>query len=202
MSSNIQVQRICQHCGTEFTARTTTTAYCSHRCNSAAYKQKIRSVKVQKSNAETRQIKTKPIEVLKAKEFLTVTEVSKLIGCSRQNVYKLINIGKLKATNILIKKTIIRRYDLDLIFTEVPEIATIPEQQKRDLYEWKLAGSFDITESYTLSEVQDKYGISEKSLYEIIKRNNIPKIKKGWYAYVPKNIIDNLFAQKKDLFSE
>src|SRR5690554_4887431 len=81
MSSNIHVQRICQHCGTEFTARTTTTAYCSHRCNSAAYKQKIRSVKVQKSNAETRQIKTKPIEVLKAKEFLTVTEVSKLIGC-------------------------------------------------------------------------------------------------------------------------
>lgn len=70
------------------------------------------------------------------------------------------------------------------------------------MYEWKLAGSFDITESYTLSEVQDKYGISEKSLYEIIKRNNIPKIKKGWYAYVPKNIIDNLFAQKKDLFSE
>jgi len=45
---------------------------------------------------------------------------------------------------------------------------------------------------YTLTEVQDKYGISDRALYAIIERNNIPKIKKGWYAYVPKTIIDKL----------
>ena len=73
MSSNIQVQRICQHCGTEFTARTTVTKYCSHRCGSLANKAKKRAEKVQKSNSETKQIKTKPIEELKAKEFLTVS---------------------------------------------------------------------------------------------------------------------------------
>lgn len=61
---------------------------------------------MQKSNTETKQIKNKPIEELKAKEFLIVSDVSKLVGCSRQNVYKLINTGKLKATNILEKKTI------------------------------------------------------------------------------------------------
>jgi len=153
MSSNLKVQRVCQNCGNEFTARTTVTKYCSDNCSKKAYKVRIRTEKVQRSNNETKKIRAKPIEELKAKEFLTVTEVYKLINCSRQNVYKLINTGKLKATNILEKKTIVRRCDLDELFNEVPEIETIPIQQKRDLREWKQAEQFDISECYTLSRV-------------------------------------------------
>ena len=197
MSSNIQVQRICQHCGNEFTARTTTTLYCSHRCNSAAYKAKQRAGKVEQSNKETQRIKNQPIEELKAREFLTVSQVSKLIGCSRQNVYNLINTGKLKATNILLKKTIVKRSDLDKLFKE-PTNRTqpegIPETQKQELNNWVQAGGFDIADCYNLTEVQDKYGISETALQNLIKRNSIPKIKKGWFAYVPKTVIDKLLS--------
>ena len=197
MSSNIQVQRICQHCGNEFTARTTTTLYCSHRCNSAAYKAKIRTGKVEVSSKETQRIKSQTIEELNAKEFLTVTQVSKLIGCSRQNVYKLINSGKLRATNILEKKTIVKRSDLDKLFKE-PTNRTkpegIPETQIRELSEWKQAGGFDISDCYTLTEVQNKYSISETAVQNLIKRNSIPKIKKGWFAYVPKRVIDKLLS--------
>lgn len=197
MSSNIKVQRICQHCGNEFTARTTTTLYCSHRCNSAAYKQKVRAGKVEESNKETQRIKSQPIEELKAKEFLSVTQVSKLIGCSRQNVYKLINAGKLRATNILQKKTIVKRSDLDKLFKEPtnrPKPEGIPETQKQELNEWGNAGGFDISDCYNLTEVQSKYGISETALQNLIKRNSIPKIKKGWFAYVPKTVIDKLLS--------
>lgn len=197
MSSNIKVQRICQHCGNEFTARTTTTLYCSHRCNSAAYKAKIRTGKVEVSNKETQRIKSQPIEELKAKEFLTVTQVSKLIGCSRQNVYKLINSGKLRATNILEKKTIVKRSDLDKLFKEPtnrPKPEGIPETQIQELNEWKQAGAFNISDRYTLTEVQNKYGISETTVQNLIKRNSIPKIKKGWFAYVPKTVIDKLLS--------
>ena len=197
MSSNIKIQRICQHCGNEFTARTTTTLYCSHRCNSAAYKAKQRAGKVEQSNKETQRIKTQPIEELKAKEFLSVTQVSKLIGCSRQNVYNLINTGKLKATNILLKKTIIKRSDLDKLFKE-PTNRTqpegIPETQKQELNNWVQAGGFDIAECYNLTEVQSKYGISETALQNLIKRYEIPKIKKGWFAYVPKSVIDKILS--------
>ncbi|MBY0244352.1 MAG: helix-turn-helix domain-containing protein [Sphingobacteriaceae bacterium] len=198
MSSNIKVLRICQHCSNEFTARTTTTLYCSHRCNSAAYKAKQRAGKVEQSNKETQRIKSRPIEGLKEKEFLTVTQVSKLIGCSRQNVYKLINTGKLKATNILEKKTIVKRSEVDKLFKE-PTNRTqpegIPETQKQELDNWVQAGGFDIADCYNLTEVQNKYGISEKALHNLIERNNIPKIKKGWYAYVPKMVIDKLLNQ-------
>lgn len=197
MSSNIQVQRICQHCGNEFTARTTVTQYCSDTCSKRAYKARLRAGKVEQSNKETQRIKNQPIEELKAREFLTVTQVSKLIGCSRQNVYNLINTGKLKATNILLKKTIVKRSDLDKLFKE-PTHRTqpegIPETQKHELSEWVQAGGFDISDCYNLSEVQSKYGISETALQNLIKRNSIPKIKKGWFAYVPKTVIDKLLS--------
>jgi excisionase family DNA binding protein len=197
MSSNIQVQRICQHCGTEFTARTTVTKYCTDTCGKRAYKARVRAGKVEESNKQTQQIKNRPIEELKAKEFLTVSDVSKLIGCSRQNVYKLINTGKLKATNILLKKTIIKRSDLDKLFKE-PTNRTqpegIPETQKQELNNWVQAGGFDIADCYNLTEIQNKYGISITALQNLIKRYEIPKIKKGWYAYVPKPIIDKLLT--------
>ena len=205
MSSNIQIKRICQYCGKEFTAKTTTTAYCSHRCNSLAYKEKIRADKIKQSNNETSQIrvskdirpvKTKSIAELKEKEFLTVKEVSMIINCSRQNVYKLIKSGKLKATNLLIKKTLVKRSDIDKLFSnnsDVSDIELIPKQQKIDLQKWAQAGFFKITDCYTLTEIKNKYGISESAIYSIIRRENIPTIKKGWFVYVPKNSIDDIF---------
>ncbi len=195
MSSNIRVQRICQHCGNEFVSQKTTTAYCSHRCNSAAYKAKQRAGKVEASNSDTERTKNQRIEELRVREFLSVTQVSKLIGCSRQNVYSLINTGKLKATNILLKKTIVMRSDLDELFTE-PTERPIPERQKQELSDWVQAGAFDILDCYTLTEVQDKYNISETTLQNLINRHEIPKIKKGWFAYVPKTVIDKLLNTK------
>jgi len=116
MSSNIHVQRICQHCGKEFTARTTTTLYCTHRCNSAAYKQKVRTGKIEQSNQETQRIKNKPIEELKAKEFLTVREVAILLNCSARTVYSLIECDKIKAIKLGIRVTRVRRTEIDSLF--------------------------------------------------------------------------------------
>lgn len=116
MSSNIRIQRICEYCKNDFIAKTTVTKYCSSTCSKRSYKARKRAEKIHQSITETKQIKNQPIEELKGREFLTVTQVSKLIGCSRQNIYKLINSNKLKATNILEKKTIIKRSDLDKLF--------------------------------------------------------------------------------------
>ena len=197
MSSKIEVQRICQHCGNEFTARTTVTRFCSHRCNSSAHKQKVRAGKVEQSNKETQQKKNQPIEILKAKEFLTVRDVATLLNSSLRTVYRLIEQGNIKAVNIAHRKTLIKRSDLDKLFKE-PTNRTQPEgihkTQKQELNEWVQAGGFDISECYNLTEVQDKYGISETALQNLIKRNSIPKIKKGWFAYVPKTVIDKLLS--------
>lgn len=72
--------------------------------------------------------------------------------------------------------------NIDKLYTEVPERLTIPHQHKLELTLWKEAGYFEITACYTLTEVQEKYRISESTLQQLIKRNSIPEIKKGWRA--------------------
>ncbi len=183
MSSKIEVQRICQHCGNEFTARTTVTRFCSHRCSSAAHKQKVRAGKVEKSNKQTQQIKTQPIEELKAKEFLTVREVARLLNCSVRSAYYYIESGTIKAVNLGQRITRVKRSEIDKLFEQPKNVTPQHEQMQ-----------VDISDCYNLSEVQDKYGISETALHNLIKRNSIPKIKKGWFAYVPKTVIDKLLS--------
>jgi len=181
MSSNIQVQRICQHCNKEFTARTTVTKFCSTDCAKKAYKVRIRKEKIEVSNQETKKIISKPIEEIKAKEFLSVSDVAKLIGCSRQAVYNMINSKRLYAVNLMEKKTIINRNDLYNFLYQQP---LKPINSESDNY--------SISDCYTLTEVQKKYNISDNALHAIVRRNNIPKIKSGIYSYVPKTIIDKL----------
>lgn len=113
MSSNIKVQRICQHCGTEFTARTTVTRHCSDVCAKRAYKVRKRAEKVELSDKETERVISKPVMDLKEKEYLTVRDVSALLGCSLRTTYRLINVGTIHAINLGERMTRIKRSELD-----------------------------------------------------------------------------------------
>lgn len=194
MSSNIKVNRICQHCRREFIARTTVTKYCSDKCSKAAYKARKRAEKIKTSNDETRIIKQQPIEQLKAKEFLNVNEVGLLLGISRRTIYRLIEQGELNKIKIR-NRTIIQRSALNKLLNRADNSKTMPNKnQDKKLIEWDSAESFNISECYTLNEIQEKYRISEKTVHQLITRNNIPKLKKGWYAYVPKRMVDELLT--------
>ena len=184
MSSKIKVQRICQYCGQEFTARTTVTKYCSDKCSKAAYKARKRAEKIKQSNVETIRKKNLPIEQLKAKEFLTVREVSQLLNCSVRSVYYYIENGTISAVNLGQRMTRVKRSEIDNLF----QTNTKPQTKEAEPIQ------YNIKDCYTLTEIQGKYGVSESTIQQLIKRNNIPKIKKGWYAYVPKQIIDKLLT--------
>ena len=116
MSSNIQVQRICQHCDKEFTARTTVTKFCTTDCAKKAYKVRMRVEKIKASNQETQSIIVKPIEELKAKEFLTVRETAKLLNCSVRTAYRLIEKGNIKAVNLSERMLRVKRSEFDKLF--------------------------------------------------------------------------------------
>ncbi len=182
MSSNIQIQRICQYCNSDFTARTTVTKYCSHKCASRAYKDRTRKKKVETSNTETKKIITEPVEVVKAKEFLTVKDVSVLLSCSVRTAYRLIDNGTIKAVNLSQRMIRVKKSELNKLL-EKPQPLQKPKFKESEC---------DITECYTLKEVLEYYSISETALQNLIKRERISKIKKGRYAYVPKQIIDEL----------
>lgn len=116
MSSNIRINRICQSCGNEFEARTTVTKTCSDSCAKRLYKQKAKAAKIERSDIETKAIKVQPLTELKAKEFLTVRDLSKLLNCSVRTTYYLIGNGNIKAVNIAKRKTLIKRSEIDKLF--------------------------------------------------------------------------------------
>lgn len=197
MSSNIKVKRICLQCGEEFIARTTVTKYCSDNCAKRAYKANLRAEKIQASNQETHRTRIKPIEELKAKEYLTVRDVATLLNSSLRTIYRLIDQRNIKAINLAKRKTLVKRSDLDRLFTD-PEPHMSAD--KLELDQEKTDGQvrtrqFDIANSYSLPEILSKYHISGKALNELIKLNGIPKIKIGWDSYLPMADIDKLLNQ-------
>jgi len=120
MSSKIQIQRICEYCGKEFIAQTTVTRFCSHKCNSRAYKLKVKELKVGKSNEDTNQQKILSasdvqLEVIKQKDFLSIKEAYTLLGVSERTFYRLMKEGTIPATK-LGGRTIIKRSVIDNLF--------------------------------------------------------------------------------------
>ena len=104
-------------------------------------------------------IKQKPIEELKAKEFLLVKDAAALLNSSRQMIYNLINTGKLNAKNIQKKKTLIPRSEIDKLMFQGQ---VVPMANKKKPKPPK-ADDF-----YSLSEVQQVTGVSEKALHQLI----------------------------------
>lgn len=191
MSSNIKVQRICQYCNLEFTAKTTVTKYCSHICNSRALKLKVKLKKIRFSNTQTLQTKHKYQEDLKTKEFLTVKQVAQLLDFSVRTLYRMINEKKINAVNISQRKTLIRRKDIDALFeNQNPDFEIIIRPIEKHIPQP------DIKDCYTITEIQTKFNISNGALYNLIKRNNIQKFIKGKFAYVAKKNIELLLNSR------
>lgn len=182
MSSRIEVQRICEHCNKEFTARTTKTKYCSHLCNSAAYKAKIRKGKIDTSNNAVRQLRVKPIEELNAREFLSIQEVSLLLGISKRTIYRMMNSTELKSIR-LGTRTIIKRSELNVLL-----------DGKTGIQQAKEIGT--ITEFYTVQEIEERYFVKYRRLNDIVNRHKIPKTSNNGKLYVSKIHIDRYFKKR------
>lgn len=114
MSSNIRIEKTCQHCGKEFTAKTTVTQFCSNNCAKMNYKKRKREGKI--LNAIDRDRQANPFNpIVKQKDFLSIEETCQLVGASRWTIYRLISEGRLK-TGKLGRRTIIKRTEIDNLF--------------------------------------------------------------------------------------
>ncbi len=121
MSSTIEIQKICELCGKEFTAKTTVTRFCGHTCASRAYKLRKKENKIGQAIKETNQQKLLSlselnIEAIKQKDFLSIKEAHTLLGLSERTFYRLMKAGTIQATR-LGKRTIIKRSEIDKLFT-------------------------------------------------------------------------------------
>ena len=185
MSSKIELEKTCLHCGQKFIARTTVTQYCSHPCSQRAYKDRKRNEKL----GEIAEIipAPKPTEnkapIHNSRDYLSVQQTADLMGLSRATVHRYCVHGKIRCVKIN-RKIFIRRKDIDMLFDEAEPYEVTPRK------------SLPPTEFYTLQEIMDKYNYSSDSIYKIVRAKQIPKaILHGKTVYGKKQI-DRHFALK------
>ena len=181
MSSNFTVNRICIQCGNVFVAKTTVTKFCGKLCSKRYGVQRKRGANMaEMDQAVKKVIEAKDLDPISG-EFLNVSSAAKLLKASDKMIYHLINIGKLNAINLSKRKTLVYRKDIDKLF-ELPPLVQLKELKPPP-----------ISECYNMGEAQKIFNISEKALFDIIKRNNLFKFQDGWYTYVAKADLDGIF---------
>ena len=184
-SSSIRIKKVCEWCGEVFYAQKTTTRYCSHRCNSKAYKEITRNKRIQDAETKTNiLISQQPIQMIKDKEFLSFAEAGTLLGISRQAVYKMVAAGHLKASKISSRLSFIKRSDIENMLENKP----YEQRNKKDIA--------PITEFYTTAEVKEKYNVVDSWIFVVAKKHNIPRTFNRGKTYWSKKHIDNYFSKK------
>lgn len=114
MNSNIRINRICEHCGQEFTAKTVRTRYCSHACNRKGHKKAERDDKLKAAKVSIRvdplNLKHDSVnwEELTRKPFLTVSEACLVLNVRVETLRRWIKEGIVR-TNRVGKKHLISR---------------------------------------------------------------------------------------------
>ena len=117
MSSNIELQLVCEHCKKEFTARTTKTRFCSHNCARQSHKVRTRDAKIKEALERKLQLKPdKKISVnvasIQTKELLSLNEAAALLHISPLTCRRWLKDGKITSSRIG-KKHIIKRSGLN-----------------------------------------------------------------------------------------
>lgn len=186
MSSTLYLTRTCAHCGQSFTARTTTTRYCSASCNGKAYKAKLRAERTGEPLApappKTRRQGRRSLEELCQKELLTVSETARYLGVSRPAVYGYLERNELASIR-LGSKTFISRPHLLALFDDAPTYRARPNVHQ--LPEDTL---------YTASEIETHYPIKRTRIYQLARAYQWLKVQINGQTLFDKATVDRYFA--------
>jgi len=101
MSSNLELKRICQHCGKFFVAKKMTTKFCSLECGQRNYKIRERISKITASNAAAKAsfnnqeaVQTYTVPSVE-KYFINMKLLSLTTSISERTLFRLLNDHKL-----------------------------------------------------------------------------------------------------------
>ena len=109
----------CQFCGKPFVTRSGMQRYCSEACQAEAKRARV----MQKNNLFK---VAQPLMKIQHQEYLTFSKAAILMGCSRQYIYKLVALGKLKASRISNRMAFIRRADIERMLESSPYHRILP----------------------------------------------------------------------------
>ena len=144
------------------------------------YKERIRE---RKRELKKMQELLQPKQASEGQDFFSFAQAAKLMGVTRQYIYKLVKENKLRASRISGKKSLIRRADIELMLKTKPYESIKPKDD------------VDITEYYTAEQIAEKYKVNTKWVWTYTREHDVPKVKIRQFNYYSKKHIDAIFAK-------
>ena len=185
MRSKVTIRKKCEWCGKDFIAYKVTTRFCCKQCNSHAYKNKLRTIRIAQCQTDiAKQEQRDFYEDIDNLLFLTPNQAAHYLCIGRSTLYRYIADGDIPCVQFK-GKTFIRKTDIEKMFDEAKPYQKRHKKEKTP-----------ITEFYTTAEILQKYGISESGLYKIAKNENFPKVFQRGKSYWSKKHVDAYFSKK------
>ena len=152
------------------------------QCSKRGYKHRMKERRMEmREFQEMMEVKNK----LESQEYFTFSQAARLMGVSRQYVYKLVKEDKLRASRLSSRMSLIRRTDIELMLKTKPYEVLRPKDE------------FDVTEYYTAEQIAEKYKVNAKWVWTYTRQNNVPKVRIRQFNYYSKKHIDAAFAKYK-----
>ena len=136
------------------------------------YKELIRSDRYNAVTKEVKEEKKKRIrlavdelEVIQAREFISLKQLAIYLGVSRRSIYTYMRIYEIPFSQIG-SRIIVKRKEVETVMMNLKSVKTMQERP--------IKSTKTITDFYSAKEIEEKYQISYSRLYVIAKENNIP----------------------------
>lgn len=186
MRAKEPIKKICEFCGCEFEAYTQNARYCSHACNSKAYKENKRKEVISLTASIASKAKREKAKTdLSERDYLSISEAAMLLGWCKQTVYNYCHKGIIPAKRLSKRTTLIRKKDIEALFEVVEPYEVLTTGERKPIDEW-----------YTIDEITEKYGLLRHRIRKIINAEGIPTRKTGTRTLIAKGKIDAYFKKK------
>lgn len=133
MGNKVRIERICEFCGKTFIAKTCKTRFCCKACNDKYYKELIRSDRYNAVTKEVKEEKKKRIrlavdelEVIQAREFISLKQLAIYLGVSRKSIYTYMRIYEIPFSQIG-SRIIVKRKEVETVMMNLKSVKTMQE---------------------------------------------------------------------------
>lgn len=134
MGNKVRIERICEFCGKTFIAKTCKTRFCCKACNDKYYKELIRSDRYNAVTKEVKEEKKKRIrlavdelEVIQAREFISLKQLAIYLGVSRKSIYTYMRIYEIPFSQIG-SRIIVKRKEVETVMMNLKSVKTMQER--------------------------------------------------------------------------
>ena len=164
--------------------------YCSEKCAAEAKRER-------KKRTQDFMNAVEPLAELQGQEYFTFSKAAMLMGCTRQYIYKLVAQGKLKASRIGGRMSLVRKADIEAMLEASPYCRVLPfakpkavdrcnaKTKAKNRRAAQAEESTEVPEYYSGEEIMAKFKVKQSWLYTSAKRNAVPMCRiagKNYYS--------------------